>query len=123
MSGAVTGARTDRQIRGQAGEDAALAHLVEQGLTLVTRNFRCKVGEIDLIMAHAGALVFVEVRQRASAQFGGAAASVGAAKQRRLINAAHYYLLRYRSLPACRFDVVAIENGELRWIKDAIQAG
>ena len=115
--------RTDKQIRGQAGEDAALAYLQAQGLTLAQRNFRCKVGEIDLIMMHGAVLVFVEVRRRASAQFGGAAASVGFAKQRRLIRAAQLYLLRYRSPPACRFDVVAIEGAALNWIRDAIQSG
>jgi putative endonuclease len=113
---------TDKQLRGQAGEDLALGHLLRQGLTLIERNFRCKVGEIDLIMAQHGGLVFVEVRQRASTRFGGAAASVGFAKQRRLVRAAQLYLLRYRTPPACRFDVVAIDGSAVEWIQDAIQA-
>ena len=100
--------RTEKQITGQAGEDAALKYLEARGLILVTRNFRCKAGEIDLIMAEHGGLVFVEVRQRASAGYGGAAASVGFAKQKRLIRAAQFYLQRYRAPPACRIDVVAI---------------
>jgi putative endonuclease len=117
-----TGNRTARQLAGQAGEDRALAHLQQHGLTLVTRNFRCKGGEIDLIMQDRDTLVFVEVRQRADARHGGAAASVTGAKQARLIIAAQTFLQRYRSPPACRLDVVAIEAGNLSWLKNAIQA-
>src|SRR5438132_2871194 len=108
-------ARTGKQIRGQAGEDDALAYLARQGLTLVERNFRCKGGEIDLIMRHGDTLVFVEVRKRADMRFGGAAASIGRAKQRRLMLAAQVYLLRYRSPPACRFDVFAIDGEQQTW--------
>lgn len=112
--------RTDKQILGQAGEDAALRHLEQLGLSLVTRNFRCKGGEIDLIMHDKNALVFIEVRKRADARHGGAAASVTSAKQRRLIIAAQIYLQRYKMPPACRFDVVAIDGDQLNWIKNAI---
>jgi putative endonuclease len=114
--------RTQQQRLGQAGEDAALAYLQQQGLSLVMRNFLCKAGEIDLIMQAQHTLVFVEVRQRASSRFGGAAASIGAAKQRRLILAAQFYLQRYRMPPACRFDVVSIDGGAISWITDAISA-
>jgi putative endonuclease len=117
-----TGNPTSRQLAGQAGEDRALAHLEQQGLTLLTRNFRCKGGEIDLIMQERGALVFVEVRQRADSRHGGAAASVTGAKQARLIIAAHTFLQRYRSPPACRFDVIAIDAETLSWLKNAIDA-
>lgn len=117
-----SGAQSATQAQGQAGEDLALAYLQRQGLTLVARNFRCKGGEIDLIMQDAGSLVFVEVRQRANARHGGAAASVTAAKQRRLTLAAQVYLQRYRMPPACRFDVVAIEAGALDWLKNAIES-
>jgi putative endonuclease len=117
-----TGNRTTRQLAGQAGEDWALAHLQQHGLTLVSRNFRCKGGEIDLIMQERDTLVFVEVRQRADGRHGGAAASVTGAKQARLIIAAQTFLQRYRSPPACRLDVVAIESGNLSWLKNAIQA-
>jgi putative endonuclease len=113
---------TVRQLTGQAGEDRALAYLEQHGLTLVTRNFRCKGGEIDLIMQERDTLVFVEVRQRADMRHGGAAASVTGAKQARLIIAAQTFLQRYRSPPACRFDVVAIDGGTLNWLKNAIQA-
>jgi putative endonuclease len=114
--------RTGRQIEGQAAEDQALRHLSQQGLTLVERNFRCKGGEIDLIMQEQAALVFVEVRKRADRRYGGAAASVTAAKQARLIIAARTYLQRYKHPPACRFDVVAIDGAQLAWLKNAIEA-
>ncbi|HEX2530584.1 MAG TPA: YraN family protein [Burkholderiaceae bacterium] len=115
--------RTARQLCGQAGEDGALAYLRQQGLVLLERNFCCKGGEIDLIMQDGAAmLVFVEVRKRADARHGGAAASVTAAKQRRLIVAAQIYLQRYTTPPACRFDVVAIDGEALTWLKNAIDA-
>lgn len=113
--------RTARQIDGTAAEDEALEYLQRQGLSLVERNFRCKGGEIDLIMRDRQALVFVEVRKRADARHGGAAASITARKQARLIIAAQVFLQRYRDLPACRFDVVAIDGKELNWMKNAIQ--
>jgi putative endonuclease len=118
----LTGKRTARQILGQAGEDSALDYLGRNGLTLVERNFRCRGGEIDLVMQHGDVLVFVEVRKRADNRYGGAAASVTAAKQARLMLAAQIYLQRYRSPPACRFDVVAIDGSALTWLKNAIQA-
>lgn len=112
--------RTSRQITGQAGEDAALAYLEQQGLVLVERNFRCKGGEIDLILTERATLVFVEVRLRADTRHGGAAASVTPAKQARLVQAAQLYLQRYRAVPACRFDVIAIDCNHIDWIKNAI---
>jgi putative endonuclease len=114
--------RTEKQIAGQAGEDAALIYLQQRGLVLVERNFLCKGGELDLIMQEGEVLVFVEVRKRSDHSHGGAAASVTPAKQKRLITAAHYYLQRYRMPPACRFDVIAIDGDETSWIKDAIAA-
>ena len=102
---------------GDAGEAQALAHLLGQGLTLVERNYRvargpnARGGEVDLILREPdGTLVFVEVRTRRSASHGGAAASVGATKQRRLVLAAQHYLQRFKTLPACRFDVVTVEG-------------
>lgn len=117
----VRGQPTERQRLGRLGEDRALAHLTGRGLTLVERNFLCKVGEIDLIMEERGALVFVEVRRRAAAGFGGAAASVTPAKRRRLIHAAQYYLLRYPSPPPCRFDLVAIDDETLSWMQNILE--
>jgi putative endonuclease len=118
----VFGRRTEKQISGAAGEDDALAHLEAQGLTLVERNFRCKGGEIDLVMKDHVGLVFVEVRKRADMRHGGAAASVTRSKQRRLILAAQIFLQRYKMPPACRFDVVAIDGGRIDWLKNAIEA-
>jgi putative endonuclease len=114
--------RTAKQIQGQAGEDRALVYLQQNGLTLIERNFRCKGGEIDLIMAERGTLVFVEVRTRSSAGYGGAAASVTLRKQARLITAAQVFLQRYQMPPACRFDVIAIDRTLINWLKNAIVA-
>ncbi|HJW53693.1 MAG TPA: YraN family protein [Burkholderiaceae bacterium] len=114
--------RTDKQLRGQAAEDAALAHLERHGLILIERNFRCKGGEIDLVMRQRDSLVFIEVRKRSSARYGGAAASVTTAKQTRLTIAAQVYLMRYKTPPACRFDVVAIDGEALTWLQNAIDA-
>ena len=114
------------RLRGNAAEDAALAHLLAAGLTLVERNYRTPGrggGEIDLVMREAGGtLVFVEVRARAGTTHGGAAASVGAVKQRRIVLAARHYLLRHRSPPPCRFDVVAIEGDRIEWLQAAFDA-
>ncbi|GGB97108.1 YraN family protein [Pseudoduganella buxea] len=112
--------RTDQQDKGQQGEDAALAHLGKHGLTLVQRNFRCQGGELDLVMRDGAHLVFVEVRRRQDKRFGGAAASITPAKQRRLVHAAQTYLLRYPRLPPCRFDVVAIEGERIEWLKNVM---
>jgi putative endonuclease len=110
----------DRQVRGAQAEDRALAHLRRQGLEPVVRNYRCKGGEIDLVMrAPDGTLVFVEVRQRSGRSFGGAAASVTPAKQRRVLLAAGHYLATLARVPPCRFDVVALEPGRLEWLQHA----
>ncbi len=94
------------------------------GLVPVARNLRYKVGELDLVMRDGATLVFVEVRARRSLAFGGAAASVDARKQMRLRRAAQCYLqaaFGQRAWPACRFDVVAFEAGEPRWLKAAFE--
>lgn len=122
MLDALARKKTARQVAGQGGEDDALAYLVERGLVLLERNFRCKAGEIDLVMRDGQTLVFVEVRKRTPNAYGDAAASITPAKQRRLIIAAQLYLQRYRSPPACRFDVIAIDGGKITWLKDAISA-
>ena len=108
------------------GASGALAHLLAAGLTLVERNYRTPGrggGEIDLVMREAGGtLVFVEVRARAGTTHGGAAASVGGVKQRRIVLAARHYLMRHRSPPACRFDVVASDGNHIEWLKAAFDA-
>lgn len=112
--------RTPKQVEGDAGEDQALRYLEQQGLTLVERNFRCKGGEIDLVMQDGRGLVFVEVRKRAAGGHVGAAASVTPRKQARLVVAAQTFLQRYRMPPPCRFDVIAIDGRSMAWLKDAI---
>lgn len=109
----------------QAAERRAEAHLREQGLRILARNFRCKGGEIDLIAEHAGSIVFVEVRLRSHADFGGTAASITPAKQRRVIRAAHFWLQgagrNWRARP-CRFDAVLLKDlaGEqIEWLQAA----
>lgn len=112
--------RQQAALRGAAAEARALAYLQQQGMQLLERNFSCRCGEIDLIMREQQTVVFVEVRQRSSAQFGGAAASVTAVKQARLWRTAEYYLQRYASAPSCRFDLIAIQGAELSWIRHII---
>ena len=109
--------------RGVAAESRAAQYLQQQGLTIVERNYRSRYGEIDLIARDGEALVFVEVRSRRSAQFGGAAASIDAAKQRKLANTAQNYLNRLKKTPPCRFDAVLLagDAGPVEWIKDAFQ--
>lgn len=103
---------------GREAEARAQQFLQQQGLTLIEKNFRCHGGEIDLVMRDQHMLVFVEVRFRKSQRFGGAAASVGPVKQRRLWRSASIYLMRFPRPPACRFDLVAIEGDELHWMKN-----
>lgn len=125
--------RTPRRIRGDAVETAALAHLQARGLLLLDRNAASRTGEIDLVMldksgADGDVVVFVEVRYRASAAFGGGAVSVDAGKRRRLVRAAQVFLQRHpRHADApCRFDVVAASGAAaapaLEWLKDAFRA-
>ena len=99
------------------------------GLQLVRRNYlvargpRSRGGEIDLILRNRdGTLVFVEVRCRARNSHGGAAASIGAAKQQRIVFAARHYLQGLISLPPCRFDVVAIDGERIDWLRGAFDA-
>ena len=108
---------------GNAAEDRALAYLLGRGLKLLARNYRTPGrggGEIDLIMREpGGTLVFVEVRQRASGAFGGAAASIGGLKRRRIVFAARHFLLRFAAPPPCRFDVISVQAGRLEWLRGA----
>ena len=105
---------------GQSAEARAEAFLKTHGLKLVTRNWRCRFGEIDLVMQDGPTLVFIEVRLRSRSDFGGAAASVTTSKKNKLLAAAHQYLGALATLPPCRFDVVAF-TGEAppEWIRNA----
>lgn len=110
---------------GEFIEQAACRWLSAQGLQLLAHNYRCRFGEIDLIMREDDTLVFVEVRFRRRAHFGSAAESVDSRKQGKLVLAAGHFLSQQAQLPLnCRFDVVAaqrLRNGELsfEWIKNA----
>lgn len=113
------------QQRGQMAESRAAAWLAARGLTLLERNLRCKGGEIDLVARDGPQLVFIEVRLRACARFGGAAASIDARKQARIARAARFHLpgLAARHfggrIPPCRFDVVSIDGRRTEWIRHA----
>lgn len=131
-----TSARTSEpaKIDGQAGaqrngrlaEDLAARFLERRGLTVHARNVRCRGGEIDLVCRDGPTLVFVEVRLRRSDAYGGAAASITAGKQRRVIRAARHYLTTHgASLPAecaCRFDCVLLDGEKIDWLRDAFAA-
>ena len=113
--------------RGDDAEAHALAYLQQQGLRLLQRNYRTPGrggGEIDLIMQAADkTIVFVEVRSRSSQRYGGAAASVGNTKQRRIVLAARHYLARLGRVPPCRFDLVISGPDGLQWLCAAFDAG
>ena len=113
-------AATSKQRQGASQEQLACEYLESQGMTLITQNFSCRMGEIDLIMQDKSSLVFIEVRFRANKQFGGAAASVTKSKQRKIVNTALLYQQRYAPKSNMRFDVVAIErNNDIQWIPNA----
>ena len=109
----------------QAAEDLAADFLRRRGLTILQRNYRCRFGEIDLVARDAATLVFVEVRLRRSARYGGAGASITSSKQAKLIRAARHYLSACATVPDCRFDVLLLRQLEERsvdWIKSAFDA-
>lgn len=114
---------TTRAKPGRNAEDAAAAHLEAQGLSMIARNYRCRFGEIDLVMRDGRTIVFVEVRARRSSAYGGAAASITAAKREKLIAAARHYLSGRSLLPACRFDAVLIEGepARIEWLRNAFE--
>lgn len=108
--------------RGQQAERWAAQYLQQQGLQLVAQNYRGRFGEIDLIMRDGETLVFVEVRLRRNADFGGAAASIGVQKQQRIIRTAQQYLSTLSRTPPCRFDAVLLSETserDLQWLKNA----
>ena len=119
---------SERRAAGDAAERLAERHLARHGLRLVARNWHCRFGELDLIMADGEALVFVEVRRRRrSKRFASAAESVGPAKRAKLVRSARAYLAGRRRQPPCRFDVVGVQEDasgtlELQWIRDAFSA-
>lgn len=114
--------------RGRQAEQRAEQYLNQQGLVTRARNYRCKVGEIDLIMNHNNTLVFVEVRLRSNRYFASAAETVDWRKQQKLVRAAQHYLQRHglTESAACRFDVLAFDpnqtGGQVTWLQDAFSA-
>lgn len=107
---------------GAAAERAAERFLEARGLRLVERNYRCRFGEIDLVMRDGDTLVFVEVRLRTHPGFGGAAASITCAKRARLLRAARHYLAGLPRAPQCRFDAVLLAapgESAAEWLRGA----
>lgn len=114
------------QQTGQIAEERALEYLTVKGLKLVTRNYTCRLGEIDLIMRDMDYLVFIEVRSRINTNFGGGVASITYAKRQKIIKTTSHYMIKnqlHDKFPL-RFDVISIdgEAGSITWIKDAFGA-
>jgi putative endonuclease len=111
--------------RGAQAEQLAAQFLQRHGLKLLQRNYSCRYGEIDLILQDGDTLVFAEVRLRSRSDFGGAAASINAAKQARLIHTAQHYIATLSRTPPCRFDALlfdTLDSARLEWIKNAFTA-
>ena len=117
----MAGRPTRAQQSGGEAEERAARFLVDQGLALVARNYRTRQGEIDLIARDGEMLVFVEVRLRTGERFGGALGSIHAAKRRRIEAAARHFLMRLGREPKCRFDVIALSEGEPVWLRGAFE--
>jgi len=116
----------DRQRLGGVAEERAAQHLRAAGLRLLHRNYRCRMGELDLVAREGDTLVIVEVRLRSSSRFGGAAASITHAKRRRIVRATRHLLARYPSLQKwpVRFDAVLVgaPGGPIEWLRGAFDA-
>jgi putative endonuclease len=109
---------------GDQAERIAAGYLQRKGLSLIETNYRCRWGEIDLVLRDRDTIVFTEVKLRRSRSFGGATYSVTPRKQTRIIAAARHYLAGKKETP-CRFDVVLLEQIEpprIEWIRDAFSA-
>ncbi len=112
----------DRKIQGRKAEQRACEFLQQRGLILIETNYRCRYGEIDLVMRDGQQLVFVEVRYRGSSAFGGPVESIDHRKQAKLIATASHYLLSKRQLNDARFDIVGITKSyRINWIANAIE--
>ena len=111
--------------RGAQAEQHAAQYLQRQGLQLLQQNYRCRYGEIDLILQDGNTLVFAEVRLRSRSDFGGAAASINASKQIKLIRTAQHYLATLAHIPPCRFDAVLLQttdDSNIEWLRNAFSA-
>lgn len=111
---------------GAQAEQLAAQYLQQQGLKLLQTNYTCRFGEIDLILQDGEAHVFAEVRLRSGTAFGGAAASIDARKQAKLIRTAQHYLSQLKRMPPCRFDAILMQSPDridnIEWIKNAFTA-
>ncbi len=106
---------------GDEAERVAENFLARHKLRTIARNWRCRLGELDLICDDGGTLVFVEVRRRSGGRFGGAAASITPQKQARLVAAAQHYLASLPRTPPCRFDAVLLDGDKPpQWLKNII---
>lgn len=115
--------RTTARARGDMAEDRALEWLQQRGLALVERNWHCRFGELDLVMRDGEQWVFVEVRYRSSAAYGGALQSLSGRKAQRLLQSARLYLRSHlRTEPSWRIDLLAWEGGEPIWVRNALGA-
>ncbi len=113
----------NRQTQGRWAEQQARKFLRRQGLTLVDKNYRCRHGEIDLIMRDGSQLVFIEVRYRKNEAYGGPLASVDHKKRAHLIATASHYLQSKKTPGSARFDVVGITGeNQIDWVKNAVEA-
>ena len=119
-----SGRRTRAQAAGGAAEEIAERFLGRRGLEVVARNYRTRMGEIDLVARDGATLVFVEVRMRGAsgARFGGAASSVDFRKRARIEAAARHFLARLAHEPPCRFDVVTLDgDNAIEWHRAAFE--
>ena len=107
---------------GALAEQSAAEFLQRHGLALIESNYRCRFGEVDLILRDGAVLVFAEVRQRSRGDFGGAAASIDTHKRQRLTLTAQHYLAALPRIPPCRFDAVLLDGaGNIEWVKNAFE--
>ncbi len=110
--------------QGQRGEERAIAYLCARGYSVIERNFRCRLGEIDIVAREGDALAFVEVRTRSDGRRGTALETITLAKQRRIARVAGYYLsVRNLHFALCRFDVLGITGEQVELIRDAFRIG
>jgi putative endonuclease len=108
---------------GLAAEQLAATFLTQHGLKLVTQNYHCRFGEIDLIMKEGETLVFIEVRLRTNRQFGHVGESISPRKQQKIIQTAQHFLMQHGE-HACRFDAVLmdkIDANRIEWVRNAFE--
>ena len=125
-SSALESTLIDRQQIGAGAEERAVQYLCAAGLVLLHRNYRCRMGELDIVARHDGVLVVAEVRLRSHIGYGGAAASITRSKQRRIVLTTRHLLARYPSLQKLpvRFDALLVpaNDGAIEWLRGAFDA-